>query len=564
MLRTPPFFPNATFLGGLIVFLCFTIMTASGAEFDVLIRNGTLYDGSGATPVPGDIAINQDRIAAVGRIPEARAKIQIDAAGLAVAPGFINVLSWANETLIADGRSQSDIRQGVTLEVLGEGESMGPLNDGMRSTMQAQQADIRYPVTWRTLHEYLEELAKRGISPNIASFVGATTVRIHEIGFADRAPSAEELKRMRTLVREAMEQGALGLSTSLIYAPAFYAKTDEIIALAKIAAEYDGLYISHIRSESTRLLEAVDEFLTIAREAGIRSEIYHLKAAGRKNWNKLDPLITKIEKARSGGLPITANMYTYTAASTGLDAAMPPWVQEGGFDRWAARLRDPAIRTRVRKEMSSPGQTWENLYYSAGSPTNVLLVGFKNPTLKPLTGKTLAQVSSMRRTPPEETAMNLVVEDGSRVSVVYHLMSEQNVRRQIKQPWMSFGSDAGSMAPEGVFLKSSTHPRAYGNFARLLGKYAREEKVISLTEAIRRLTSLPASNLKLKDRGFLKPGCFADVVVFDPEKIQDHATFDAPQQYATGVVHVFVNGIPVLKDGTHTGAKPGRVVRRGQ
>jgi len=559
-LLQPPF----GFVLLIVALMSFSSNPTAGADFDLLIRDATLYDGTGSRPARRDVGVANDRIAAVGALKESRGKTEIDAAGLALAPGFINMLSWANESLIEDGRSQSDIRQGVTLEIMGEGESMGPLNPKMRENFQAQQGDIKFPVTWRTLDEYLKYLVQRGISPNVASFVGATTVRIHEIGYVDRPPTPDELNRMCALVREAMEQGALGVSSSLIYAPAFYAKTDELIALAKVAAEYDGIYISHIRSESTRLLEAVDEFLAIARAARIRSEIYHLKAAGRANWNKLDACLKKIEAARADGLAITADMYTYTAASTGLDAAMPPWVQEGGFDRWAERLRDPAIRARVRREMSAPAMNWENLYYSAGSPTNVLLVGFKNPELKPLTGKTLAEVAQLRRKSPEETAMDLVVEDGTRVSVVYHLMSEENVRRQIKQPWVSFGSDAGSMAPEGAFLKSSTHPRAYGNVARLLGKYVRDEKIIPLEEAVRRLTSLPATNLKLKHRGLIKPGCFADLVIFDPAKIQDHATFDSPQQYATGVRDVVVNGVQVLKNGEHTGAKPGRVVRRGE
>src|SRR5438874_1701819 len=554
--------------GCIVVALLVIAMTAStppveGAEFDVIIRNGTIYDGSGSPPIRADVGIIKDRIAAIGPLQKNQATVQIDATGLAVAPGFINMLSWANESLIADGGSQSDIRQGVTVEIMGEGESMGPLNAEMRKTLESQQGDIHFPVTWRTLGEYLDHLVQRGISANVASFVGATTLRIHEIGYADRPPTADELARMCDLAREAMEQGALGVSSSLIYAPAFYAKTDELIALAKVASRYHGIYISHLRSESTRLLEAADELITIAREAQLPAEIYHLKAAGRENWNKVDLLIGKINAARAKGLKITADMYTYTAASTGLDAAMPPWVQEGGFNRWTERLRMPDIRQRVKREMSAPAQNWENLYYLAGSPENVLLVGFKNPALKPLTGKTLGAVAKMRGTSPGETAMDLVIEDGSRVSTVYHLMSEENVRRQIKQPWMSFGSDAASMAPEGLFLKSSTHPRAYGNFARLLGKYVRDERVISLEEAIRRLTSLPATNLSLKNCGLLKPGFLADVVVFDPAQIADHATFDKPQQFATGVVHVFVNGVQVLRNGEHTGAKPGRVIKRG-
>jgi len=530
-------------------------------NFDVLIRNGSIYDGGGRPPFAGDIGIKGDTITAIGKLADARGRIEIDASGLAVAPGFINMLSWATESLIHDGRSQSDIRQGVTLEIFGEGESMGPLNARMKRDMIAAQADVKYPVSWTSLNGYLEHLTKRGVSPNVASFVGATTVRIHEIGHEDRPPTPQELERMCALVRRAMQEGALGVGSSLIYAPAFYAKTDELIALAKVAAEHGGIYISHLRSEGNRFLEAIDELITIAREAGCPAEIYHLKAAGASNWGKLDAAIQKIEAARSAGLKITADMYTYTAGATGLDAAMPPWVQEGGYKAWAGRLKDPAIRERVRKEMSTPADAWENLYLAAGSADKVILVGFKSQKLKPLTGKTLAEVAAMRSKSPEETAMDLVIEDGSRVGTVYFLMSEENVRKQLTLPWVSFDSDAASMAPEGVFLKTNPHPRAYGNFARLLGKYVRDEKVIPLEEAIRRLTGFPAESLKLDRRGLLKQGYFADVVVFDPAKIQDHATFDKPHQYSTGVVHVFVNGAQVLRNGEHTGAKPGRVVR---
>src|SRR5262245_4674741 len=533
----------------------------AAADYDLLIRNGTIYDGSGNAPIVGDVAVNGDTIAAVGKLAEAHGKTELDARGLAVAPGFINMLSWANESLIQDGRSQSDIRQGVTLEVMGEGESMGPLNAAMKKNLVAQQGDIKYKVAWTTLGQYLDYLVKRGISCNVASFVGATTVRVHEIGYADRPPTPAELDRMKKLVRQAMEEGALGVGSSLIYAPAFYAKTDELIALCKVVAEYNGMYISHIRSEGNAFLEALDELITIAREANIPAEVYHLKAAGQSNWNKLGAAIQKIEAARAAGLKITADMYTYTAGATGLDAAMPPWVQEGGYKAWAARLKEPAIRERVRQEMVTPTDKWESLYLAAGSPDKVLLVGFKNDKLKPLTGKTLAEVATLRGKSPEETAMDLVIEDGSRVDTVYFMMSEDNVKKQIKLPWVAFDSDAGSFAPEGVFLKSNPHPRAYGNFARLLAKYVRDEKVIPLEEAIRRLTSLPAENLKIKQRGWLKPGYFADVVVFDPAKIQDHATFEKPHQYSTGVMHVFVNGVQVLKNGEHTGAKPGRVVR---
>jgi N-acyl-D-amino-acid deacylase len=541
----------------------FTFATCFGrsAEFDLLIRNGLLYDGSGKPPLKSDIAVTDGRISAIGTLTNARAKTVVDAKGLAVAPGFINMLSWANESLIQDGRSESDIRQGVTLEIMGEGSSMGPLNDAMKKEMTEQQGDIKYPVEWTTLAEYLDYLVKRGVSCNVASFVGATTVRVHEIGYADRPPTAEELTRMKNLVRKAMEDGALGVGSSLIYAPAFYAKTDELIELCKVAAEYNGIYISHIRSEGTRLYEAADELIRISREAKIPAEFYHLKAAGKPNWDKLDGLLKKIESARADGLHITADMYTYIAAGTGLDATMPPWVQEGGLQEWVRRLKDPAIRQKVKAEMSQPTDKWENFFVAAGSPDKILLVGFNNEKLKRLTGKTLAEVAKMRGTSPEETAMDLVIEDNNRVSTIYFLMSEANVRKQIKKPWVSFGSDEASLAPEGPFLKSNPHPRAYGNVARLLGKYVRDEKIIPLEEAVRRLSSLPSENLKLRDRGALKEGYFADIVIFDPAKVEDHATFEKPHQYSTGVRDVFVNGVQVLKDGEHTGAKPGQVVR---
>ena len=528
--------------------------------YDLIIRHGTIYDGSAKPPFVGDVAIQGDKIVVVGSLKNARGRTEIDATGLAVAPGFINMLSWATESLLYDGRSQSDIRQGVTLEVFGEGGSMGPLNEKMKKEMLEQQGDIKFDIKWSTLAEYLDYLVQRGISPNVASFIGATTVRIHEIGYEDRPPTPAELERMRALVRQAMEEGALGVGSSLIYAPAFYAKTDELVELCKVAAASGGMYISHMRSEGSRLKEAVDELLTIARQAGIGAEIYHLKAAGKLNWGKLDAVIAKINGARAEGLRVTADMYTYPAGATGLDAAMPPWVQEGGLKAWIARLKDPAIRERVAREMSVATDKWENLYEAAG-PEGILLVGFKSEALKPLTGKTLTQVAAMRAKSPQETAMDLVIEDDSRVGTIYFLMSEENIRKQIKLPWVSFGSDAESPAPEGPFLKSNTHPRAYGNVARLLGKYVRDEKLIPPEEAIRRLTSLPATNLRIQQRGLLKPGYFADVVIFDPAKIQDHATFEKPHQYSTGVVHVFVNGTQVLKDGEHTGAKPGRVVR---
>lgn len=544
----------------LIVGFTAAVALACGPDYDVVIRGGTIYDGSGGAAFVGDLAIKDDTIAVVGGDVVGSAGIEIDASGKAIAPGFVNMLSWATESLIEDPLSQSDIRQGVTLEVFGEGWSMGPLNEEMKQEVVRQQGDIKFDVEWTTLGEYLDYLERRGVAPNIASFVGATTVRIHEIGYEDRPPTPDELGRMRDLVRQGMEEGALGLGSSLIYAPAFYAGTEELIELARIASEYGGMYISHMRSEGNRLVEALNELITIAREAEIPAEVYHLKAAGRSNWGKLDQVIDIIESARGEGLRITADMYTYTAGATGLDAAMPPWVQEGGHDAWVERLKDPEIRRRVEGEMRTPTDEWENLYLAAGAE-NVLLVGFKNDSLKPLTGKTLAEVAAMRGKSPEETAMDLVIQDDSRVGTVYFLMSEENVARQIALPWVSFCSDAGSLAPEGVFLKSNPHPRAYGNFARLLGKYVREEGVIPLEEAVRRLTSLPATNLSLKRRGSLRPGYFADVVVFDPATITDHATFDEPHQYATGMEHVFVNGVQVLRDGEHTGETPGRVVR---
>ncbi|HEX7185942.1 MAG TPA: D-aminoacylase [Thermoanaerobaculia bacterium] len=529
-------------------------------EHDLILRGGTIYDGSGGKPFTGDVAVRGDRIVKVGSLGGAKGKTEVDARGMAVAPGFVNMLSWATDSLIVDGRAQSDIRQGVTLEVMGEGWSMGPLTEAMKKEAKEQQGDIKYDITWTTLAEYLDQLVARGIAPNVASFVGATTVRVHELGYEDRPPKPEELQRMRTLVRQAMEEGALGLGSSLIYAPAFYAKTDELVALAEEAGKHGGMYISHMRSEGNRLLEAVDELIEISRRGKLPAEIYHLKAAGRQNWGKLNDVIKKVEQARASGLRITTDMYTYTAGATGLDAAMPPWVQEGGLKAWQERLKDPATRERVKKEMSTPTDQWENLYLAAGAE-QVLLVGFKNDALKPLTGKSLAEVAKMRGKSPEETAMDLVIEDDSRVGTIYFLMSEDNVRRQIALPWMSFGSDAEAPATEGVFLKSNTHPRAYGNFARLLGRYVRDEKVIPLEEAVRKLTSLPAENLKIRERGRLKEGYFADLVVFDPAKVQDHATFEKPHQYSTGVRHVFVNGIQVLKDGEPTGAKAGRVVR---
>ena len=529
-------------------------------EYDLVVRDGTVYDGSGGPPRVADLWISGDRIVAVGAVEGGRARTEIDARGMAVSPGFINLLSWATDSLIADGRSQSDIRQGVTLEVFGEGWSYGPLNPAMKEYMESRQADIRYPIEWTTLAEYLEHLERRGVSTNVASFVGATTVRVHELGFADRAPSTGELERMRQHVRRAMEDGALGVGSSLIYAPAYYASTGELVALAEVAAEYDGLYISHIRNESYSLLEALEELITIAERAGARAEIYHLKAAGRDNHGKLDEVIDRVERARSEGLQVSADMYTYTAGATGLDAAMPPWVQEGGYEAWAERLRDPEVRRRVLREMVEISPEWENLRLMAGDD-GTLLSGFKNEALREYQGMTLAEVAALRGTSPAETALDLVIEDGSRVGVIYFLMSEDNVRRKIGLSWMGFGSDAGSLAPEGVFLSYNPHPRAYGTFARLLGRYVRDEGLIPLEEAIHRLTAQSADKLRLRGRGRLAPGYFADVVVFDPATIADHATFADPHRYSTGVRDVLVNGVRVLAEGEHTGATPGRVVR---
>ncbi len=545
------------------ILILLLILTACSPvpSYDLIIRDGTVYDGSGDPPLVADVAVEEDRIAAVGPALRATGRVEIDAHGMAVAPGFINMLSWATESLLVDGRSQSDIRQGVTLEVFGEGSSMGPLTPAMKEQMISRQSDYRFDIDWTTLGEYLESLERRGVSCNVASFVGATTVRIHELGYENRPPTSPELQRMKDLVRQAMEEGAVGVGSSLIYAPAFYAETDELIELSRAAAEFGGMYISHMRSEGNRLLEGIEELITISREAGLPAEIYHLKAAGRSNWHKLDMAIQRIEKAQADGLKITADMYNYTAGATGLDASMPPWVQEGGLERWIERLKDPPTRRRVLQEMRTESDDWENLMLAAGSAENVLLVGFRSDELKPLTGKTLAEVAADRGTSPQETAIDLVIEDESRVGTVYFLMSEENVRRQVGLPWVSFCSDAGSLAPEGPFLKSNPHPRAYGNFARLLGKYVRDEQAVPLQEAIRRLTSFPAQNLKIRDRGSLREGYYADIVVFDPAEIEDHATFQDPHRYSTGVVHVFVNGVQVLKDGDHTGETPGRVVR---
>jgi len=548
------------------IFMGITLLIAitscqQGKKYDTIIRNGTIYDGNGGEPYKGDIAINADTIAFIGDLKDTKAVKEVDANGMAVAPGFINMLSWANESLIEDGRSQSDIRQGVTLEVMGEGGSMGPLNPKMQDEMKRGQSDIKFDVSWNTLGGYLNFMEKKGISCNVASFVGATTVREYVIGEDDKQPTPQQLDSMRILVRQAMQEGALGVGTSLIYPPAFFAKTDELIAMCQEASKYGGSYISHMRSEGNKLLEAVDELTRIAKEAKIHAEIYHLKASGKDNWYKMDSLIRKVEDARKNGLDITADMYTYIASATGLTASFPPSLQDGGFDKLRMRLQDPKIRKQMKIAMNTNAPDWENSYYGAGGAEHVLLLSFRQDSLRKYNGKTLAEVAKIRGTPVEETAMDLIVQDSSRVGVSYFSMSEGNVKKEIALPWVSFGSDEGSYTNEGVFLKESCHPRAYGNFVRVLGKYSRDEKVISLQDAIRKLSKLPATNLKIQKRGELKVGDYADVVIFDPSKVEDHATFEKPHQYATGVLNVFVNGQAVLLNGEHTGAKPGRFVK---
>ena len=542
-------------------FALIILSCSSNPDVDVLIQNGIIYDGTGNNSYNGTVAIKDDKIFYVGPPKFFTARKIVNATDKAVSPGFINMLSWGVETLIEDGKSQSDIRQGVTLEVFGEGMSWGPLNYELKENIIKNQGDIKYDISWTTLGEYLQFLEDKGISTNVASFIGATTLRVNAVGYENRQPNDSELEIMKNLVHQGMKEGAMGIGSSLIYAPAFYSTTEELIEICKVAAQYDGMYISHMRSEGNRILQSIDELLTIADNSGIRSEIYHLKQSGKNNWNKLDRVIKKIDSARAKGLKITTDMYTYVAGATGLDASMPPWVQEGGLDEWIERLKNPKIRKRVIKEMKTDTDKWENLMRAAKSSDNLILVGFKNDSLKYLTGKTLTEVSKIKGKSPEETAVDLVIQDGSRVGTVYFLMDEENVKKQIKLPYMSFGSDAGSMAPEGVFLKTSTHPRAFGNFARLLGKYVRDEKVISLEEAIYKLTGLPAYNLKLNRRGILKEGFYADIVVFNPKTINDIATFEKPMQYASGVNHVWVNGKHILDNGNHTGAYGGRFVK---
>ncbi|HEY2906311.1 MAG TPA: D-aminoacylase [Vicinamibacterales bacterium] len=528
-------------------------------RYDVVISGGTVYDGSGAPGARADVGIVGDEIKAVGDLQKADAATTVRADGLAVAPGFVNMMS-GDDSLRVDGRSMSDIKQGVTTEIFGEGDSMGPLTEQMRARRLANQGDLKYPMTWLTLHDGMLDLEKRGVSPNFASSIGAATLREYAIGLDDKRPTPEQLQTMRDLVEREMKGGALGIASALIYAPGFYATTDELIEISKVAAKHHGIYISHMRSEGNRLIEAVDELIRISREAGLPAEIYHLKAAGQANWPKMDRVIEMVEAARKSGLRITADMYTYTAGGTGLDAAMPPWAEDGGYDALFKRLRDPAQRAKIAAAIRTPTDAWENLYLAAGSADRVLLVEFKSEALKPMTGKTLAEVARLRGKSPEDTIMDLVLEDQSRIGTIYFLMSDENLKKEIRLPWVSFASDAGSIAAEGVFLKSSAHPRAYGSFARVLGKYVRDERILTLPDAIRKLAALPSENLGLARRGRLQPGMFADVVVFDPATIADRATFEKPHAYAVGMRHVFVNGVQVLKDGEHTGKKPGRAL----
>jgi N-acyl-D-amino-acid deacylase len=534
----------------ILLALIFFSACSKKQTYDIILRNGTVYDGSGMEPFVADVAIHKDTIAAIGDLIDAIGVFETDVTGLAVAPGFINMLSWSNESLIEDGRSQGEIRQGVTLEILGEGWSMGPLNDAMKQEMIDDQVDITYDIEWSTLGEYLEYLQRKGVSCNVASFVGNGGVKQYVMDYENRPPTEEELEKMKNLVREAMEEGAVGLSSALIYQPSSHASNEELIELARVAKEYNGMYITHIRSEEAGLVDAVKEVIYITQETGIRSEIYHFKASGMDNWDKLDEAIAVIENAQSEGLNITTDMYMYPASSTGLNVVMPMWSREGGIDKTIEMFEDPELRKKIREEIE---------FHIP--PEKILLVGFKNEEMRHYIGKNLQEAADERGEDPRDAVINMIKEDDSRIQVVYFSMSEENVKKKIALPYMAFCSDASSMTNEGVFLKQSTHPRAYGSFARLLGKYVREEKVIPLEEAIRRLTSFPAANLKIEKRGSLKPGFYADVVVFDPNKIIDKATFTDPHQYAVGMVHVFVNGGQVIKDGEHTGAKPGRVVR---
>jgi len=532
------------------------------ARFDTIIRHGLVVDGSGTPGVVADIGIQGDRIVAKGDLASSTGKLEIDASGLVVAPGFINMLSWSVESLIKDGRGLSDIAQGVTLEVFGEGWSMGPLSNTPETQAMLKRflADNYEEMPWNTLGEYLEFLEGRGVSPNVASFVGATTLRIHEVGFEDRPPTPSELENMKELTRRAMEEGAMGLGSSLIYPPAFFASTEELIELAKVVGEYDGMYISHMRSEGNRIEQSIEELITIAREGGVAAEIYHLKMAGKQNWGKLPAVVKMIEDARAEGLSITTDMYTYVAGGTSLSACFPPWASDGGEAALLDRLEDPKIRSRIIEAMRSDADDWENLYFGAG-PGGVLLSEIGEESMNGYIGRTIEEIATERGTNAEDTIIDLILESNNTIGAVFFLMSENNVREQLKLPWMSFGSDAAAVAPEGEVLEQGAHPRAYGNFARLLGHYVRDAQIIPLEEAVHKLSALPARNLKIENRGLLADGYFADVVVFDPDTIADHATFAEPHQLSTGMVHVFVNGEQVLKDGQHTGAMPGRVVR---
>ena len=545
----------------LVLSLISAVACQRPAEYDLILRGGDLYDGSGGSPQVADIAVRNDTIAAIGDLSKARGKVEINAEGLAVAPGFINMMSQAGQTLIEDGKAQSDIRQGITLEVLGEGESMGPRNERMKGDFVKGHGDIRYDIGWTTLDEYLRFLENRGVTPNVASFIGAATPRIHVIGYDDRPPTEEELGLMQKLVGQAMEEGALGVASALIYPPGSFAKTEELVAMAKVAAQYGGLYISHIRSEGDDIVQATDEFLRIVREAGVRGEIFHLKTGGRDNWAKMDQVIGIVEKARAEGLEITADAYPYAAGMAGLLASFPPWIQDGGVEAAIKRMKDPATRQRIIREMRAPSQGWESLYLQCGSPERILLIAFNQESLKPLTGKTLAQVAEIRGKSPEETAMDLLIEDNGQVLAIYFSQSEENLKKTLPLQWLSYCTDESSYAPEGIFLRSGAHPRAYGTYPRILGKYVRDEKLMTLQEAVRKMSALPAETLRIERRGRLQTGYFADIVVFDPSKVRDLATFEDPHQYATGIVHVLVNGVQVLRDGEHTGAKPGRVVR---
>jgi N-acyl-D-amino-acid deacylase len=503
-----------------------------------------VYNGNGTPPVIADIGINKDTIASIGDLSKAKGRKEIDANGLSVAPGFINMLSWSEATLLKDGRAMSDIKQGVTLEVMGEGLSAGP--------RKPRAKDKR----WLTLGQFFTYLERKGVSPNFASFVGATTVRLYVLDQADRQPNKAELTQMKNLVGQAMREGAMGLGSSLIYAPATFASTEELVELSKVAASYGGMYITHMRSESDFIYKALNETFRISKEANIPAEIYHLKINHDRNWRKIDTVLFKIDSAQKAGLKITADLYPYNASGTSLTARLPAWIQEGGAKEMRKRLVDPAMRKRVLYELKM-GIPSKN-----SNPRDVMLLGFKKDSLNQLyKGKRLDEVSRLHGKDADETMLDLLVADKTSIPAIFFLMSEDNVKRMMKLPFVSICSDAAAYPAEPPYLEEGIHPRAYGSFARLLSDYVREQKVLTLEEAIRRMTSLPASNLKLKRRGQLAKGYFADVVVFDKNKIDDKSTYEKPHQYAEGVIHVFVNGQQVLNNGTHTGAMPGRALR---